>query len=221
MTTSQVVDTADLIDSVVENSTVVAPETTQVLSDSVAQIIDTVSTIATTVVETVTNSVADSVTSASLAPESNHSFIALIGEMGKSLNGTEAELGFPMLFGIIGGLAIFLLGMNYMSSGLQTVAGPKLRTLIGAVTKNRFVAALTGILVTTIVQSSSVTTVMVVGFVNSGIMALTQALGVIFGANIGTTITGWLIALKVGKYGLPMLAIAAIFYLFSKKDRLL
>jgi len=216
MTTSQVVDTTGVIDTVVENSEVIAPDSVQIVTDTVAQVIDTVSTAASTVVETVT----DSVTSAAVVSDTTHSFLALVGEMGKSLNGTEAELGFPMLFGIIGGLAIFLLGMNYMSSGLQTVAGPKLRTLIGAVTKNRFVAALTGILVTTIVQSSSVTTVMVVGFVNSGIMALTQALGVIFGANIGTTITGWLIALKVGKYGLPMLAIAAIFYLFSKKDRL-
>lgn len=131
----------------------------------------------------------------------------------------EAKLKSTMLFFIIGGLAIFLLGMNHMSSGLQTVAGPKLRSLIGAVTNNRIFASTIGVLVTMIVQSSSVTTVMVVGFVNSGLMALKQALGVIFGANIGTTITGWMIALKIGKFGLPILALAAFFYLFSKRDR--
>ncbi|MEA2068625.1 MAG: Na/Pi cotransporter family protein, partial [Verrucomicrobiota bacterium] len=77
-----------------------------------------------------------------------------------------------------------------------------------------------GVLITCLVQSSSVTTVMVVGFVNSGIMTLMQAIGVIFGANIGTTITGWILVLKIGKYGLPILGVAAFFFLFSKKDRL-
>jgi phosphate:Na+ symporter len=199
-------------------------DSTKAVIDSVNTGVDTLVKIEKAVIDTVSTSVeavANTVSEvAPVAAEASTSFMSLLGQMAGSLNGTEAELGFPMLFGIIGGLAIFLLGMNYMSTGLQTVAGPKLRSLIGAVTKNRFFAALTGVLVTTIVQSSSVTTVMVVGFVNSGIMALTEALGVIFGANIGTTITGWMIALKVGKYGLPLLAISAIFYLFSKKDRI-
>lgn len=124
-----------------------------------------------------------------------------------------------MAFSLIGGLGIFLLGMKYMSEGLQTIAGQSLKKLIAAVTGNRFFATGIGVLVTMIVQSSSVTTVMAVGFVNSGIMALGQAIGVILGANIGTTITGWIIALKVGKWGLPILGIAAFFFLFSKKEK--
>ena len=185
---------------------------TQVVQDSVGAVKDSIVETATAVATTVADT-------ASAYTDSVHTLGSVVRDLSSSLSHTEASLHFPMIFGIIGGLAIFLLGMNFMSSGLQTVAGPKLRSLIGSVTNNRFMAAVVGILVTTIVQSSSVTTVMVVGFVNSGIMALTQALGVIFGANIGTTITGWLIALKVGKFGLPMLAIAAFFYLFSKKDR--
>ncbi|HUT01557.1 MAG TPA: Na/Pi cotransporter family protein [Phycisphaerae bacterium] len=125
-----------------------------------------------------------------------------------------------MLFGVVGGLGIFLLGMKYMSDGLQTVAGSRLRSLISAVTNNRLVALGVGTGVTCLVQSSSVTTVMVVGFVNAGFMTLSQAIGVIMGANIGTTITGWILALKIGKYGLPVLGISALLYRFVKKERL-
>ncbi|MCA9035821.1 MAG: Na/Pi cotransporter family protein [Planctomycetaceae bacterium] len=124
-----------------------------------------------------------------------------------------------LVFGLIGGLGIFLLGMKYMSEGMQAVAGSSLRRMIGAVTNNRFLATGVGTLVTTLIQSSSVTTVMVVGFVNSGVMTLQQAIGVIMGANIGTTITGWIIAIKIGKYGLPILGVFAFVYLFSKGDR--
>lgn len=124
-----------------------------------------------------------------------------------------------MIFNIIGGLAIFLLGMDYMSTGLQSIAGARLRKLIAAVTNNRIFAALVGTGVTVVIQSSSVTTVMVVGFVNSGLMSLNQALGVIFGANIGTTITGWILVLDIGKYGLPILGVAGLVYLFSKRDK--
>jgi phosphate:Na+ symporter len=109
--------------------------------------------------------------------------------------------------------------MKYMSEGLQAVAGASLRKLISSVTNNRFFATAVGILVTCVVQSSSVTTVMVVGFVNAGVMELSQAVGVIMGANIGTTITGWILVLQVGKYGLPLLGLAAFFYLFSRSDR--
>ncbi len=125
-----------------------------------------------------------------------------------------------MIFKVIGGLGIFLLGMSNLTNGLQTVAGDRLRWLIGKITGNRFLAAFVGVIVTTIVQSSSITTVMVVGFVNSSLMTLTQAIGVIMGANIGTTITGWIIAVKIGKYGLPMLGIAALIMLFCKRDKL-
>lgn len=124
-----------------------------------------------------------------------------------------------MIFTLVGGLGIFLLGMKNMSDGMQAVAGSSLRRLIGAVTNNRFLAITVGVIVTCIVQSSSITTVMVVGFVNSGVMGLAQGVGVIAGANIGTTITGWILVLKVGKYGLPLLGFAAFAYLFSKGER--
>ncbi|MDZ8120160.1 Na/Pi cotransporter family protein [Pontiella agarivorans] len=124
-----------------------------------------------------------------------------------------------IVFPVIGGLGIFLLGMKHMSEGLQAVSGDRLRKMISAVTNNRIMGVATGILVTCLVQSSSVTTVMVVGFVNSAIMNLMQAIGVILGANIGTTITGWILVLKIGKYGLPILGIAAFFFLFSKNQR--
>lgn len=124
-----------------------------------------------------------------------------------------------LLFGLIGGLGIFLLGMKHMSDGMQAVAGQSLRRMISWVTGNRILAAAVGVFVTCVVQSSSVTTVMVVGFVNSGVMELSQAIGVIMGANVGTTITGWILVLKIGKYGLPLLGAAAFFFLFSKKDR--
>ena len=120
---------------------------------------------------------------------------------------------------LVGGLGIFLLGMKFMSEGMQAVAGNSLRRLISTVTGNRFFAIIVGVIVTCIVQSSSITTVMVVGFVNSGVMSLVQAVGVIMGANIGTTITGWILVLKIGKYGLPLLGCSAFVYLFSRKDR--
>lgn len=120
---------------------------------------------------------------------------------------------------IIGGLGIFLLGMKHMSDGMQAVAGNSLRRMIGAVTNHRILATTVGVVVTCVVQSSSVTTVMVIGFVNSGVMQLGQAIGVIMGANIGTTITGWILVLKIGKYGLPLLGGSAFVYLFSKGDR--
>lgn len=126
---------------------------------------------------------------------------------------------FTLIATTIGGLGIFLLGMKNMSEGMQAVAGASLRRMINAVTNNRFLAAAVGTIVTCLVQSSSVTTVMVVGFVNSGVMQLSQAVGVIMGANVGTTITGWILVLQIGKYGLPLLGVAAFVYLFSRGDR--
>jgi phosphate:Na+ symporter len=120
---------------------------------------------------------------------------------------------------VIGGLGIFLLGMKNMSEGLQAIAGSGLRRMISTVTDNRLMAVGVGAIVTTLVQSSSITTVMVIGFVNSGFMNLAQAVGVIMGANIGTTITGWILALKIGKYGLPILGFAIFGYLFVRNDR--
>ncbi len=120
---------------------------------------------------------------------------------------------------LTGGLGIFLLGMKYMSDGMQAVAGNSLRRMIAAVTNHRVFAVIVGVLVTCVVQSSSITTVMVVGFVNSSVMQLSQAIGVIMGANIGTTITGWILVLKIGKYGLPILGAATFVFLFTRSER--
>ncbi len=124
-----------------------------------------------------------------------------------------------MAMSAIGGLGIFMLGMKYMSEGMQAVAGNSLRRMISLVTNNRLMATGVGTGVTVLVQSSTITTVILVGLVNAGLMQLHQAIGVIMGANIGTTITGWILVLKIGKYGLPILGTAALFYLFSRRDR--
>lgn len=125
----------------------------------------------------------------------------------------------PMVMNVIGGLGIFMLGMKYMSEGVQAVAGNSLRRMISLVTNNRFTAVGAGTAVTMLVQSSTITTVITVGLVNAGLMQLYQAIGVIIGANIGTTITGWVLVLNIGRYGLPILGIAALVFVFSKKDR--
>ena len=110
-----------------------------------------------------------------------------------------------------------LVGQPQLGLGLL---GDRIRRLINAVTANRFLAVGIGIFITTLVQSSSVTSVMVIGLVNSELMALTGAIGVIIGANIGTTITGWILALKIGQYGLPLLGLAAFGWLFIKGEKL-
>lgn len=125
-----------------------------------------------------------------------------------------------IIFSVFGGLGIFLLGMRQMSNGLQSIAGDSLRRIINLLTSNRFIAVIVGFVITGIIQSSSVTTVMVVGFVNAGLMKLVQAVGVVMGANIGTTVTGWIIAIKITKYALPMIAVGAFFNLFSKRETL-
>lgn len=130
------------------------------------------------------------------------------------------DLFTSIAFALVGGLGIFLIGMRFMSEGLQAVAGDRLRRMIGAFTQNRVMGLFTGLFVTCIAQSSTVTTVMTVGLVNSGFMSLTQSLGVIFGANVGTTITGWILVLEIGTYGLPLLGLAAFFFLFAKSDRI-
>jgi phosphate:Na+ symporter len=126
---------------------------------------------------------------------------------------------FKLIYTVAGGLGIFFFGMKSMSDGLQSMSGDMIKNSISTLTKNRFYSLIVGVVVTCLVQSSSVTTVMVVGFVNAGLMQLTQAIGVIFGANIGTTITGWIISIKVGKYGLLLIGLGIFPYLFGKKDR--
>ncbi len=132
----------------------------------------------------------------------------------------KIDLILEMVFHLVGGLGIFLLGMKYMQQGLQVIAGSRIRSMIRLVTANRFLAVGIGLFVTTLVQSSSVTSVMVIGLVNSKLMLLTEAIGVIIGANIGTTITGWILALKIGQYGLPLLGLAAFGWLFLKAEKL-
>lgn len=121
---------------------------------------------------------------------------------------------------LIGGAGIFLLGLRFLSMGLQTIAGPTLQKLISKVTNHRVLGVLVGMGVTCLVQSSAVTMAMVIGFVNAGIMQLSQTLGVIMGANIGTTITGWVLVLHMDQYGMPLAGACALVYCFAKKERI-
>jgi phosphate:Na+ symporter len=125
-----------------------------------------------------------------------------------------------ILLSLIGGVGIFLLGMKFLSDGMQNVAGNRIKTLIGAATNNRVFGVGVGLLVTGIIQSSSVTTVLVVSLVDSGLMSLAQAVGVIMGANIGTTLTAWILTLKVEEYGLVLAGVGAIVYMFATKEKL-
>ena len=116
------------------------------------------------------------------------------------------------IFSLVGSLALFLFGMKTMSEGLEKFAGDRLRSILAAMTKNRVMGVLTGILITALIQSSSATTVMVVSFVNAGLMTLAQSIGVIMGANIGTTVTAWIISaigfkVNIAAFAIPMLAI--------------
>ena len=121
--------------------------------------------------------------------------------------------------GIMGGLGLFLYGMNLMGDGLQKSAGSKLKRIIELLTSNVIMGVLVGMVVTMVIQSSSATTVMVVGFVNAGIMSLTQAIGVIMGANIGTTITAQLVSLEVDFLAPVALGIGIVIYMFSNKPK--
>lgn len=111
-----------------------------------------------------------------------------------------------MAMGMLGGLALFLFGMEQMSDGLKALAGDRLKDVLGRLATNRYMGALTGAMVTAVIQSSSVTTVLTVGFITAGILSVSQAVGIIFGANIGTTLTAQIIAFKVTKLALLMIA---------------
>lgn len=124
---------------------------------------------------------------------------------------------------LLGSVGLFLYGMKVMSEGLQKAAGDRLRNILGAMTRNRFTGTLTGFLITALIQSSSASTVMVVSFVNAGLMTLAQSMAVIMGANVGTTFTAWIISLfgfkvNISAFVLPMIGIA-VPLLFSKKSR--
>ncbi|WIV10366.1 Na/Pi cotransporter family protein [Proteiniborus sp. MB09-C3] len=122
-------------------------------------------------------------------------------------------------FGVLGGLGLFLYGMNLMGTGLQKAAGEKLKKLIEVLTSNRLMGVIVGTAVTMVIQSSSATTVMVIGFVNAGLMTLNQAVGVIMGANVGTTVTAQLIAFKLSDYAPVVVAIGVAIWLFSSKKK--
>ena len=128
--------------------------------------------------------------------------------------GTEAQetaeaksYGISDFFKLLGSLGLFLFGMKYMSEGIQKAAGSKLRQILRSVTSNRFFGIITGVFITTIIQSSSATTVMVVSFTNAGLFSLTESVSVIMGANVGTTVTGWIIALFGLKYSVAQIAL--------------
>ncbi len=122
------------------------------------------------------------------------------------------------LFALLGGVGLFLYGMTIMSTGLKNAAGDNLRTILEHATTNRFVAVMVGIAITILVQSSSATDVMVIGFVNSGLMSLGQAIGIIMGANIGTTITAQITAFNLSQFAPLILFVGAIMYLFIKRN---
>ena len=121
-----------------------------------------------------------------------------------------------LIFQFLGGLGLFIFGMKTMSDGLQKMAGKRLRRILEMLSYNRVVAAFVGLTITAIIQSSSATSVMVIGFVNAGLMSLAQAVGIILGANIGTTVTAQLIAFKVSDYALPALALGVMFKYFTQ-----
>jgi phosphate:Na+ symporter len=127
-----------------------------------------------------------------------------------------------IVFYVVGGLGLFLFGMRIMSDGLRRVAGDKMRRLLRVLTRNTFVAVLVGCGITFLMQSSSATTVMVVGFVNAGLMTLAQAIGVVMGANIGTTITAWLVSgiglLKITNYALPAIGVGLLLNMVGKRQ---
>ncbi len=132
-------------------------------------------------------------------------------------------MGILQIFTLLGALGMFLYGMNLMSSGLQKAAGEKLRGFLSAMTSNPFKGVMTGLGITTVIQSSSATTVMVVSFVNAGLLTLAQAIGVIMGANIGTTVTAWMVSWLGFKADISLLAVPLMLFGFlfsnSKKDK--
>ncbi|GAA0445701.1 MAG: Na/Pi cotransporter family protein [Bacillota bacterium] len=124
-----------------------------------------------------------------------------------------------LIFEFIGGLGIFLLGIKFMGEGLQKSAGDRLRDILDRFTSNPFMGVLAGIIVTVLIQSSSGTTVLTVGLVNAGFMTLRQAIGVIMGANIGTTVTAFIIGIDIGAYALPIIAVGCFLLFFFKSQK--
>ena len=126
---------------------------------------------------------------------------------------------FDTILVFLGGLGLFFYGMKQLSTSLQAMSGDLIKKVLASLTANRFLGVCVGTFLTALIQSSSVMTVMTVSFVNAGLMNLAQAISIIFGANIGTTITGWIIAIKIGKYGLHLIGLGAFPTLFFKDGR--
>lgn len=124
-----------------------------------------------------------------------------------------------ILMQTVGGLGLFILGIKMMTEGLEMTAGQRIKRILEAISSNRIIGCLTGAGVTAVIQSSSATTVMLIGFVGAGIMTLQQAVGVVLGANIGTTVTAQLIAFKLTKIALPAIAVGVAIKFFSKKRK--
>jgi len=140
-----------------------------------------------------------------------------IGRAG--LDGAQPEL-LAVMMGLLGGLALFLFGLEQMTTALKAVAGDRLRMVLAKLTANRLAGVATGAFVTSVIQSSSVTTVLVIGFISSGVMSLSQAVGVIFGANIGTTVTAQIIAFKVTKASMALVAAGFALSFTAKRETL-
>lgn len=128
-------------------------------------------------------------------------------------------MALEIAIGVLGGLGLFIYGMHLMAAGLQKAAGKKLERIIEALTKNKFIGVLVGATVTAIIQSSSATTVMVVGFVNAGIMNLTQAVGIIMGANVGTTMTAQIVSFNLEAYAPIAVGVGMFMFMISKKQK--
>ena len=124
-----------------------------------------------------------------------------------------------MIFTFIGGLGIFLYGIKQMGDGLQAAAGDRLRGILNRFTSNPIMGVLAGMIVTILIQSSSGTTVITIGLVSAGFMTMRQAIGVVMGANIGTTVTAFIIGINIGEYALPILALGAFLIFFIQKRK--
>jgi len=127
------------------------------------------------------------------------------------------EIG-ALLTGLLGGLALFLYGMDQLTTALKSVAGARMKSILARMAGNRFKAAFAGAFITSVIQSSSITTVLVVGFISAGLLSLEQSMGIIMGANIGATVTAQIVAFKVTQYALLLVAAGTAAYLFSRSE---
>jgi phosphate:Na+ symporter len=144
----------------------------------------------------------------------------LFPDRAQAASETDEISWFFLTVGLLGGLSLFLYGMDRMSDALKNVAGEKMKDILAMLSSNRIMGMITGAVVTAVIQSSSVTTVMLVGFVTAGLMSLSQSIGVILGADIGTTITAQIVAFKVTKYALLLLAVGFAMLFISKKEKI-